>query len=52
MGPRASPTRTTRYAIISGRSKLSEWDSIYKKWRDQGGAKAADELVKEFESTH
>ncbi|SFT25354.1 extracellular solute-binding protein [Streptomyces sp. ok210] len=39
-------------AIISGRSKLSEWDSIYKKWRDQGGAKAADELVKEFESTH
>lgn len=39
-------------AVITGRKKLSEWDAIYRKWRDAGGAEAADELAKEYEAVH
>ncbi|WP_328535765.1 extracellular solute-binding protein [Streptomyces sp. NBC_00344] len=39
-------------AVITGRRKLSEWDAIYRKWRDAGGAQAADELAKEYAAVH
>ncbi|MZD06125.1 extracellular solute-binding protein, partial [Streptomyces sp. SID5785] len=33
-------------SVIAGRKKVSDWDGIYKKWREQGGARVADEFLK------
>ncbi|MFI6348439.1 extracellular solute-binding protein [Streptomyces sp. NPDC050560] len=38
-------------SVVAGRKKVSEWDAVYKKWRDQGGARVAEEFLKEHEAT-
>ncbi|MEU6661387.1 sugar ABC transporter substrate-binding protein [Streptomyces sp. NPDC046821] len=37
-------------ATVTGRQKLSDWDSVYKKWLNQGGQKAMEEFAKEYEA--
>lgn len=39
-------------AIVSGRKKLSDWDGIHQKWQSQGGKRAAEEFLKEYEAAH
>ncbi|MEU8955621.1 extracellular solute-binding protein [Streptomyces sp. NPDC048518] len=39
-------------AIVSGRKKLSDWDGIHAKWRSQGGERAAEEFLEEYEAAH
>ncbi|MEU6989125.1 extracellular solute-binding protein [Streptomyces sp. NPDC046465] len=39
-------------AIVSGRKKLSDWDGIHQKWQAQGGKRAAEEFLKEYEAAH
>ncbi|MFI6896864.1 extracellular solute-binding protein [Streptomyces sp. NPDC050256] len=37
-------------AVVSGKRPLSDWNKIVKEWRSKGGAKAAEELAKEYEA--
>ncbi|MBO1333242.1 extracellular solute-binding protein [Streptomyces sp. VRA16 Mangrove soil] len=39
-------------AIVSGRAKLSSWDTAYAKWQAQGGKKVIEEFTKEYEAAH
>ncbi|MYW64612.1 extracellular solute-binding protein [Streptomyces sp. SID8379] len=39
-------------AVVSGRKKLSDWDSIYAKWQAQGGKKVTEEFAEEYAAAH
>ncbi len=39
-------------AVVSGRKNLSAWDAVHRKWRAQGGERAAEEFLKEYEAAH
>ncbi|MEU8567440.1 extracellular solute-binding protein [Streptomyces pathocidini] len=37
-------------AVVTGKRPLSDWGGVVKEWRSKGGAKAAEELAKEYEA--
>ncbi|MEV3853403.1 sugar ABC transporter substrate-binding protein [Streptomyces sp. NPDC050095] len=39
-------------AVVTGRKKLSDWDSIYAKWQAQGGKKVMAEFTTEYAAAH